>query len=236
MSIPLWPAELLCPLESRAWLVPFTRSGGRTLGGVSPATRTDLGFWRVDLAGIPLHGVDRRRAWDAIDAMLSGAAGRIAVPAWSIDSAPYASGREEEPGALPHEDGAVFSDGARYSQGAISVLSYGVTGVGATVISLRLVHGAADLSGVRFSYRHALYKTGQVLSVDGDIWTVLVTPSIRETIPAGADLEFDRPTCLCRLAEDTGLRRSITAERFERTNASFVEDTDYWYLLAKGLV
>lgn len=236
MTIPHWPADLLCPLESRVQLVPFTRSGGRTLGGVSTATRTDRGFHRIDLVGIPLHGVDRRRTWDAIDTMLSGSAGRIIVPAWSFDSAPYASGREEEPVAVPHEDETSFSDGSLYIQGAISVKSHGVTAVGATVIALRLIQGAVDLSGVRFSFRHALYKTGEVLSIAGDIWTVRVTPSVRELIPADADLEFDRPTCVCRLAEDAGLRRSTTAERFERTNVSFLEDTDYWYKVAKGLL
>lgn len=236
MAIVVWPEKLLSPLECRAYLVPFTRSGGRTLGGVKPSTRTDLGHWRIDIMGIPMHGAAKRRTWDAIDSYLGGASGRIAVPAWAMDSAPYASGKEEPLIEVPHSDGSTFSDGSMYQQNAISVVTVGVTAIGATVMSMRLIAGAADLSGVRFSYNHALYKTGQVVSVEADIWTVRITPSIRELIPAGADLEFDRPTCVCNLLEDDGMQRSMNADRFERASVSFVEDTSYWNQLAAGIL
>lgn len=236
MAMIVWPEKLLSPLECRAYLVPFTRSGGRTLGGVKPSTRTDLGYWRIDIMGIPMHGRDRLRSWDAIDTYLGGASGRIAVPAWAMDSAPYLSGKEEPLIAVLHADGSTFSDGSMYQQNAISVISVGVTAVGATVMSMRLINGAADLSGVRFSYNHALYKTGQVVSIEEDIWTVRISPSVRELIPAGVDLEFDRPTCVCNLVEDAGMQRSINADRFERASVSFVEDTDYWNRVALGLI
>nr|CAD6417690.1 hypothetical protein REQ54_01739 [Rhizobium sp. Q54] len=236
MAVIVWPEKLLSPLESRAYLVPFTRSGGRTLGGVKPSTRTDLGHWRIDILGIPMHGQDKRRTWDAISAYLGGSSGRIAIPAWAMDSAPYASGKEEPLIEVPHSDGSTFSDGSQYQQNAISVVSVGVTAIGATVMSMRLINGAADLSGVRFSYNHALYQTGQVVSVEDDIWTVRITPSVRELIPAGADLEFDRPTCVCNLMEDDGMQRSMNADRFERSSVSFVEDTYYWSQVALGLL
>jgi len=236
MAVIVWPEKLLSPLECRAYLVPFTRSGGRTLGGVKPSTRTDLGYWRVDIIGVPLHGQDKRRTWDAISAYLGGASGRIAVPAWAMDSAPYASGKEEPLIEVPHSDGSTFSDGSAYQQNSISVVSVGVTAIGATVMSMRLINGAADLSGVRFSYNHALYQTGQVVSVEDDIWTVRITPSVRELIPAGADLEFDRPTCVCNLMDDAGMQRSMNADRFERASVSFVEDTWFWNQRALGLI
>ncbi len=236
MAVIVWPEKLLSPLECRAYLVPFTRSGGRTLGGVKPSTRTDLGHWRIDIIGVPMHGQDKRRTWDAISAYLGGSSGRIAVPAWAMDSAPYASGKEEPLIEVPHSDGSTFSDGSEYQQNAISVVSVGVTAIGATVMSMRLINGAADLAGVRFSYNHALYQTGQVVSVEDDIWTVRITPSVRELIPAGADLEFDRPTCVCNLVEDDGMQRSMNADRFERASVSFIEDTYYWNMVALGLV
>lgn len=236
MAVIVWPEKLLSPLECRAYLVPFTRSGGRTLGGVKPSTRTDLGHWRIDILGIPMHGQGKRRTWDAISAYLGGSSGRIAVPAWAMDSAPYASGKEEPLIEVPHSDGSTFSDGSEYQQNAISVVSVGVTAIGATVMSMRLINGVADLSGVRFSYNHALYQTGQVVSVEDDIWTVRITPSVRELIPAGADLEFDRPTCVCNLVDDDGMQRSMNADRFERASVSFIEDTDYWWRVAEGLL
>lgn len=91
--------------------------------------------------------------------------------------------------------------------------------------------------GVRFSYKHALYETGPVISVDGDIWEVPISPTVRELIPAGADLEFDRPTCLCRLSDDRGM--DVVQDAISKNanpNVSFVEATDYWNRLALGLI
>lgn len=236
MSILIWPSQLLMPAACRVSLNPFTRSGGRTLGGIKPSVRTDLGHHTIDLLDIPLHTVAQRRAFDAIGSALGGSSGLIAVPAWAIDSAPYASGQTEPLIDVPHDDGATFSDGTRYRQGAISVISQGVTPIGATVMSMRLINGDEDLSGVRFSYRHALYTTGQAISIEGDVWTVRVAPSIAELIPSESDLEFDRPTCICNLAEDNGLQRAVNSARFDQVSVSFVENTDYWYKLAKGLI
>lgn len=228
MSIIVWPHKLLTPAGCRAYVNPFTRSGGRTLGGVKPSYRTDLGYWAIDLVNLPLVTTAQKRTWDAIDTYLGGTSGRIAVPAWAMDSAPYESGREEPQALVPHSDDSTFSDGTMYLQSAISVVSVGVTAIGATQMSMRIIKGAADLSGVRFSYNHALYKTGRVLSIEDDIWTVEITPSVRELIPAGADLEFDRPTCLCNLVEDDGMKRAINANRIEMASLSFAEDVYYW--------
>lgn len=234
-DILVWPYELLVPAECKPMIVPFSRSGGASLGGVTPAIRTDLGWWTVELTDISLRWLEHRRTFDAIAQYLGGRSGIIAVPAWSIDTAPYASGCYEEPPEVPHSDGASFSDGSLYWQGAVSIVSVGVTPIGATTMKLKLIKGAADLSGVRFSYRHALYQTGRVESVDGDVWTVRISPSIRAEIPDGADLEFDRPTCLCRLSSDDGMQRVGNNTGVATTTVSFVEATDVWSRLALGL-
>lgn len=234
MSVIVWPHNLLVPEECRAYPNPFTRSGGRTIGGLKPSYRTDLGHWKIDLMNIPLVTTAQKRTWDAIDTYLGGTSGRIAVPAWAMDSAPYASGMEEPGVTVPHSTGATFSTGVGYAVSPITVISVGTTAIGATVMSMRIIEGAADLSGVRFSYNHALYKTGQVVDVVGDVWTVRITPSIRQLIPAGADLNFHRPTCVCNLVEDTGMQRSINANRIEFVNLSFVEDAKYWADLELG--
>lgn len=212
-------------------VVPFSRSGGRTLGGIEPSTRTDLGFWEINYGNVVLN--NHRRAqwqtWQAIRQKLGGRAGLIAVPVRASLSAPYVSGAFEHMPETTHSDGAHFGDGTPYTQGAISVVSHGVTAVGATQIRLRVINSAADLVGVRFSYLHALYETGPVRDIDEDIWTVPIWPSVRELIPAGAELEFDRPTCLCHLAEDRGMdlpQDAIT--KFSLPSVAFQEATDYW--------
>ncbi|WP_411033356.1 hypothetical protein [Shinella sp. BYT-45] len=238
-NIPVFPHCVLRPRQISANLVAFTRGGGRTLGGLDPATRTDLGFWSIEYGNVVLRNRDRAQwqTWQAISQMLGGRSGRIAVPVRSGLSAPYVSGRFEEQAEVPHDDGSPFSDGSEYEQGAISIVTEGVTPIGATQIRLRIINAADNLVGVRFSYRHALYETGPVMDIDGDVWTVPISPSVRETIPAGADLEFDEPTCLCRLSEDRGMDIAADAiGKFASPSISFTEDTDYWYRLARGLI
>lgn len=239
MAIVVWPLCVLTPHQISANVVPFTRSGGRTLGGIETATRTDLGFWKVDYLNVLIRNQHRTQwqTWQAIRQMMGGRSGRIAVPVRSGMSAPYSSGKFEAMPETFHSDDTSFSDGVHYTQGAINIVSHGVAPVGATTVRMRIINADDNLVGVRFSYRYALYETGPVLDVDGDIWTVPVSPSVRELIPDGADLEFDRPAVLCRLAEDRGM--DVTADALSSNTypgVSFIEDTDYWYRLAKGLL
>lgn len=234
MTVLVWPHELLPPSECNAYPKPFTR-GSTTLGGTKLSQRTDEGPWMIEMKDIPIYSKEQKRTFDAINMYLGGSSGRIAVPAWAMDTAPYVSGDEEPLVDVPHDDDTTFDDGTEYEQGAISVVSSGVTAIGATTIKLCIINAAEDLSGVRFSYEHALYLTGRVLNVDGDVWEMEITPSVRAVIPAGADLEFDRPTCLCKLQEDDGMQRAINPDRFEQVSVSFIEDTDYWNRLALGL-
>jgi hypothetical protein len=235
-NIITWPHALLTPERCAPNLNPFTRSGGRSLGGVQPTVRTDVGFWSVDLENVAVHTREQRQTWIAIRQRLGGRAGLVAVPAWSFDAAPYVSGVREEEAETDHSDDSPFDDGTPYVQGAISVVSQGVTPIGATVMRLRIIHAAANLAGVRFSFNHALYETGPVTSIVGDVWELPISPSARELIPSGANLEFDRPTCLCRLADDRGMDGGINSNHFEQRTVGFVEANDYWNGLAIGPV
>lgn len=237
-EIKVWPYCLLTPRNPQADPKPFTKSGGASLGGVEPKTRTDRGWWTVNYGGVLLKNRDRDqwRAWNAIRQHLSGGAGLIAVRIPASLSAPYVSGEHEPTIETPHDDLTTFDDDSSYVQGAISVVTDGVTAIGATTIRLRIINAADDLVGVRFSYNHAAYETGPVISITGDIWEVPVTPAIRQTIPSGADLEFDNPTCLVHLASDSAM--DVPQDAIGKTslvNVSFVEATDYWSRLALGL-
>jgi hypothetical protein len=235
-DIVVWPSALLVPEECRPNLVPFTRSGGKSLGGAEPVVRTDLGFWSVDLSNIAIYSTQHARTWNAIRQKLGGRAGLVAVPAWSFEVAPYISGQREPTLEVLFDDDAPFDDDTPHLQNSISIVSDGLTPIGATSIRLRVIKAGADLAGVRFSFNHALYETGPVVDVTGDIWTVSISPTVREIIPTGSDLEFDMPTCLCHLAEDRGMDGGLTPIEFEQRSVSFVEATDYWNKLALGLI
>lgn len=230
----VWPASHLPPRASRVSPMPFTRSGGRSLSGLRPSVRTDRGWWSIVLTDIPVWTVAQRRTWNAIRQHLGGTAGVIAVPAWSFDSAPYADGADHRGRSIltPHSDDAMFSDGTGYQQGRIVVRMAETVPIGATQCVLNVVHAAGDLSGVRFSYDHALYETGPAIEIDGPLWTVPISMPCRYEIPAGAELNFDMPTCLCRLADDRGMEIDLDASDFTHASVAFVEATDVWSNLA----
>lgn len=221
-----WPRNLLAPEMFRSTIVPFNRSGGRTLGGLRPSYNTDLGYWEIELGDIPVHSTAQRRTWDAIEAYLSGTAGRIAVPIWSFDTANWGAYRDVI--RVPHSDGSTFSDGTSYAQYSIVAETVGATAIGATEIRIRLIAGAKDLVGVRFSYSHAAYKSWSLSALDGDIWTLRISPSARSIIPDGSSLNFDAPTCLCNLKDDNSMRRELGTSGLDRLSVTFVEDTKYW--------
>lgn len=231
-----WPADLLPPREIAANPVPFTRSGGRTINGLERAIRTDRGFWSIALNGVLLHNTQQRRKWNAIRTFLSGRSGLIVVPVWSWDTAPYPSGTIERDILTTHSDGTPFSDGALYSQGTIAVRCVATAEIGATTVKLSPVSAETDLEGVRFSYNHALYETGQAVGVSGSVWTVPVFPAVRARIPEGAELEFNLPTCLAHLADDRGMDVSMNPSVISEHSVAFVEATDYWSDLAAGLI
>lgn len=223
---------MLRPARALAAQVPFSRSGGRSLGGIERVTRTDRGFWRLTLTDVTVFKPEMRRQWNIIRTMLNGRAGLISVPCWSFDSAPYVSGELERPLLLPHDDETSFGDDTLYYEGAIRIEMETFAPLGATVVTLRLVE-ASTAEGIRFSYQHALYETGRLIEQVGEnTYRVPIFPAIRRAIPADAWLEVDNPTCLCRLADDRGMDLELSSAQIDTATVEFVEAVDFWNDLA----
>jgi hypothetical protein len=214
--------------------VPFSRGGGPSLGGIEQVTRTDKGWWTIAYKGINLRDdTTRRRAWNAMRASVNGMADTIAIPVWSYDANGLADGVQLDGQRLvTHSDGSSFRDGGRYRQAQIIVTMAEAAAIGDTSVALRLVYGIDELSGVRFSYQHALYETGNPTSVVDDVWTVKVFPAVRAAIPQDAALELDLPTCLVHLASDREMDMSLSAGNADKVDVNFVEATSYWNALA----
>ncbi|WP_439611507.1 hypothetical protein [Reyranella sp.] len=229
-----WPTAVLKPAAIEPNVVPFSRSGGRTLGGLERSTRTDLGWWSIAYRGVTLAKPASRRMWNALAADLSGMATPVVVPVWSLDSAPWPAGTVNGRMLVPHSDGLTFSDGSLYSQPAIGVTLVNALAIGATQATLRIGFGIDELTGVLFSYGHALYKTGMPLAIDGADWTVRLAPAVRAPIPAGAALEFGLPTCLVRLASDREMDVMSSVGKVDKRDVAFVEDVAYWNDLASA--
>ncbi len=226
-----WP-DRLRPARIEANIVPLSRSGGVTLGGIDTSTRTDRGYWSITFGQVPLGDQPRRQLWNAVRTSLGGRAGLIAIPVWSKDSAPYVDGVSGDQ-FVPHDDFSSFDDGALYDDGGgIEIRMDATAALGATVIAIRRVTAGDSLAGIRFSYNHALYETGLPISISGEVWTVPVFPAIRAAIPEDAELECERPTCLVHLAGDREMDVLLSRAAVDRRDVVFVEATDYWNALA----
>lgn len=227
-----WPTQLLRPASAIAAQVPFSRSGGRSLGGLERTTRSDRGFWRITLNDVTVRSREMRQQWNAIRTYLGGKSGLVVIPAWSFDSAPFVSGKREPAVYLPHDDDQPFEDETEYYEGAIRIEMASFAPLSSTIVTLRLVE-AASAAGIRFSYQHALYETGPVIEQTAeDTFRVPVFPAIRQAIPADAWLEVDNPTCLCHLADDRGMDLNLSNVEIDAQTVEFVEAVDVWNDLA----
>lgn len=197
-----WPSVLV-PRQILANLVPFSRSGGVSQGGIERSIKTDRGRWLVEYKQVALATEAMRRAWNKTRVYLGGTAGLAIIPVWSDEA---------------NEDD-------------LEVKLAVAAALGATSVQLRLVDGTT-LEGIRFSYQNALYETGPATSIVGDVWTVPVFPAIRAAIPDESDLETDLPTCLVRLASDRQMDAGRSAGGFDLADVAFVEAADYWADLA----
>ncbi|WP_139251313.1 hypothetical protein [Kaistia soli] len=177
---------------------------------------------------IVLASLVQRQLWNAVRSSLRGRSGLIEVPVWSRESAPYAGG-VWTPRLVPYDDGATFDDGGLHDNGpGVEIRMHASASIGATVVTLRLVLGSEQLSGIRFSYGGALYETGLALSVEGDLWEVPVFPAIRAVIPSDADLEIERPTCIMHLATDREMDVTFSRSQVDKPTVNFVEAVEYW--------
>lgn len=234
-----WPAGLLTPQASPFDPQPFSRSGGRSLGGVSRSVRTDRGFWQGSLKNIVFRRAKQSaqaRTWTAIRSALAGTSGLVVVPVCATRVWASEGFSDFAPMLAPHDDDTPFDDGTLYEQGNIAIQMASYAPLGSTVITLRLIH-APTASGIRFSYQHAMYETGRILSQpSADLFQVEISTAIRMPIPAGAMLEADRPTILCHLASDTEMNIEFPGAGMPRPSVAFVEAVDYWNDLAMGIV
>lgn len=228
----IWPVNILRPSSITVKQNAFTRSGGRSLSGITRTVRTDRGHFSFEYSGVILNSTSKRRKIISMRTDLNGRVGLVAIPIWSYDLAPWAEGTYLGRTTVPWSDLTTFSDGSFWSQPTINVELAVAAALHDTSMVLRLVSGIDSLEGVRFSYENALYETGKPTDITDDLWTVPIFPDIRAPIPINASLEFDRPTCLVHLASDNELDYEHSASGIDKLNIAFVEAVDYWNDLA----
>lgn len=234
MTEPLryYPADLL-GFEKVLWeLSGMTLSGGQTASGVMPVARIDGGgLWKSTLTAVGVYTADRRRAFRAFSAIADGGAQPIILPCIETYDAPWPIVNGAPQRALPaspHSDGSTFSDGTSYDNSMIAAKVTVQAALRATSLIVQMIAGDNFHGGEHFAIDHPtnrwrLYRVRTaVLNTDGT-WAITFRPPLREAIPLGTFLEFDRPKCVMRLARPDAMDTTFETFWFAQVSPDFIE-------------
>lgn len=236
--IPHFPRLLLRERQHSWNLLGVAATPGVTMDSAATYIRSDGGgFWSCSMSDVSLSGPgtgkERQRVstllWRAVRQVCDGGVNRIVV--WRNDALfiPFPEGFARITSA-PHSDGSPFSDGSEYYQPAIDIVSDGSAELRATSMAIRINEAAALIGGESFSIYHdtagwRLYEIATVLVDEEDATSATITfmPPLREAIPDGTQLEFDRPRCTMRLASPGSMDLTVRPWTFNSASVDFVE-------------
>lgn len=196
----IWPFDDLKPRHIGIHLVSAPIGGGVALTGREPTIDSGAGYWRIVLGGIPVKTRANILIWRGIEASLEGRGRTIAIPIYDGKRAPWPD--------LPGGD--------------IDAESVGDVPEGTTTIHILPVN-IADLEvGMHFSVGHRLYRITE-MNTESSVVTCTIRPKAREAIPDGSALEFRRPLCMVRLADDLGMSLPLDGHKRGEATVEFVE-------------
>lgn len=195
-----WPFDDLKPRDIGIYPMYGNIGGGVALTGKEAVSSSSAGYWRFVLGGIPVKTRANILAWRAIEAQLEGRANTIAIPIYDGKRAPW----PDLPG------------------GVIDAESFGDVEEGDTALQITPVNIDDLHPGMGFSVENRYYR---IVTVQGEsaVYDVTIFPPVREAWSAGQSLEFRRPTCLVRLADDLGMTLDLDLHRFADVSVEFEE-------------
>lgn len=217
-----WPLNVLTP-NAVSFIPNFRNTGGSpSLSGASQIIGSAAGLWEANLVSVSLRNAAHVVLWESIEIQLEGRLNSILVPIMEGKRQPF--GAAGPYGAIPHSDGAFFSDGTGYYQSAIIALLGAPLARGATTAVINVLYGRELQPRDYFSIGDRLYRVKTVEDVNGQFNTVKFWPRAREAAAAGDIIEFDRPHCKMRLKTDTEMAVDKDLSKFASPTIQFVED------------
>ena len=222
----LWPRDLLPPQQPMFYIAPMNVSGPISGSGAADVISGDAGFWRASYGSVVVTTRDRILTWRGISAKLQGRLFPILIPFCGMYQ-PFPPGSDGKPVfpplAVPHSDDAFFSDGTGYKSRVIRVLLNGELRVRAVSGKVDIVTDSLIEPGQVFSFGERMYEIVDVAR-DGNSATLTWQPPLREAVPDGTQLNFDRPVCRMRLASDNEMQLTLDLNKRGFPSVNFVED------------
>lgn len=193
-----WGQCELVPSGINVDIVSPTVSPGRSFTGIEKVVHPDAGHWRIIYHDVPVRTREEVLRWREIELLLSGRTGTILVPVYEgkLSDTPIAA-------TVPDE----------YP-------------IGSTIIAIEQTAGEALMPGMNFSFGDGqLHRIARIIEQEtGETYEVSIRPPLRTAIDVGQALDFNTPSCRCRLASDDGMNIDLGLLRYGSRSVEFVED------------
>jgi hypothetical protein len=191
------------------------RSGGASINGREQVVGSMLGRWLADMT-YPLNNRARALAHRALLTRLHGRLNWVAVP--------YHPGKLA-PTVLPLINNTIYpnnrlflNNGQKYSDLGVKPVVAGDVQVRATTMGIIPGTTVGIEPGCMFSVNDRLYS---IEDMTGN--QLLISPVVRDFIPAGTPMEFWKPTCLMTLVTDDSGSTDLSFARIGSPAFQFVE-------------
>lgn len=195
-----WPFDDLKPRDIAIIPCAAPIGGGVSLTGKEPTIDSGAGFWRFVLGAIPIKTRANILLWRALEAALEGRAHTIAIPIYDGKRAPW----ESTPG------------------GTITAESDSDVPEGSTQVNIVQTSIGEIEVGMHFSANQRMYRI-KSMDAESGVLSCQIWPKTREEIPAGTALDFRRPVCIMRLAQDDGMALTLDGLMRGEATVEFVE-------------
>lgn len=196
----IWPFDELKPRHLGLYPCAAPIGGGIALTRKEPTIDSGAGYWRIVLGGIAIKTRANILLWRGLEAECEGRARTFAITIPDGKRAPWPAA----PG------------------GSIDAVSVSEVQAGSTGVQISPVDIGDIEPGMLFSVADRLYR---IIRVDGDssVFDCIFWPVAREAWPSGMSLEFRRPLCRVRLADDSGMSLEFDGHKRADATVEFVE-------------
>ncbi len=223
MTVPIeFPHDTLKYRSFQFDLAGQVIAGGLSQSGVQQVVNASGGgIWTLRLEGFKLRQPEQVRAWRKVQF-----AGQSGVMPINVSVCDLRHAAVRFPG-VPHSDLTPFSDDSFYGTGNDDFITASNAGIRATAITVSFDDSDPPLGGEFFSLpygdgRHSLHVITSVTPSGAD-YVLRFVPPLRAAIPAGTELEFNRPMLTMRMAGPDAMAAALTLGKFMEPSATFVE-------------
>ncbi len=226
MAIVDWP-ELLKPLSgSIPRLEMLGTTGGTSITGQTRYIKSPAERWRYRFRA-KLWSRNEHLTWRAISAICDGPVGLVRVPFsdchFSLYSSTGGPSSSFITGSAPHSDDSPHDDLTPYAQGGIDGVMISEGAIGSTSLTVALSVAVAPQPGQYFSDGNRAYVIKSAALVSGSTYALTFGPRLRSRIPVGYIINFDRISCLMRLASEDMMDVEKQVMRYGVVELDFVE-------------